>query len=56
MKIEDDEVKLILKLISEFQNDQTLTQEQADAIDKAEQRKPSKIKGKSLPSRNKNIK
>jgi hypothetical protein len=47
----DEEVEQILKSIQEFQKDQDLTQEQADAIDKAMEREPSKIKGKNLPKR-----
>jgi len=47
----DLEVAGILDTVARFQQEQELTPEQADAIEKASKRKPSKTKGRRLPSR-----
>ena len=47
----DLEVAAILDTVANFQQEQELTQEQADAIDSAAKRPPSKVKGRRLPSR-----
>lgn len=47
----DLEVAAILDTIAEFAEEDVLTEAQAAAIDAAEKRPPSKIKGKRLPSR-----
>ena len=47
----DKEVEAILKSTREFAQERTLTQEEADALDKAMARPAAKNKGRDLPSR-----
>lgn len=47
----DLEVAAILDSVAQFQQGQQLTKEQADAIEEASKRPPSKTKGRRLPSR-----
>ena len=47
----DLEVTAILYSVARFQEEQELTEEQADAIEKASKRSPAKTKGRRLPSR-----
>ena len=47
----DLEVAAILDTVANFQQEQELTKEQADAIDSAAKRPASKVKGRRLPSR-----
>ena len=47
----DLEVAAILDTVANFQQEQELTQEQANAIDSAAKRPASKVKGRRLPSR-----
>lgn len=47
----DLEVAAILDSVAQFQQSQQLTKEQADAIEEASKRPPSKTKGRRLPSR-----
>ena len=47
----DLEVTAILDSVARFQEEQELTEEQADAIEKASKRSPAKTKGRRLPSR-----